>query len=336
MPKDSITIATHNGSAVRQSHNRRDLKVVTKEEHIDLSRVHENWIDEPIRVAYHRLFDDAVRRYNASQTREDRKIKDYYKKMLNDAKQHPCYEMIIGIYSKQKDGTSFVSEEQGKEILKEFVDNWKERNPNLELIGAYYHADEEGEPHVHIDYIPVAHGYNRGMDTQAGLVKALGEMGFTKEGRATAQIQWEKRENDYLTTLCERRGIKISHPKKEGKEHLDTETYKAKATLERSKDLVTKQMNQKLRLEDSIYSLEKKKDSLEKEIEALEKKSLRKVKTDKYDWYQEFIAREYNLPPNKIDTDPRFRFNKFEKSYAEYLDTLLAEEIPRERGQSRF
>lgn len=47
-----------------------------------------------------------------------------------------------------------------KKILKDYVQDWKRRNPNLEMIGAYYHNDEQGkQPHVHIDYVPVAHGY---------------------------------------------------------------------------------------------------------------------------------------------------------------------------------
>ena len=97
--------------------------------------------------------------------------------------------MIIGVYGKE------VDDDTGKQIMRDFVDSWKERNPNLDMIGAYYHADEQGKnPHVHIDYIPVAHGYRRGLDTQNGLVKALGEMGIQKNGRSTAQIQWEAKQ----------------------------------------------------------------------------------------------------------------------------------------------
>ena len=32
--------------------------------------------------------------------------------------------------------------------------------PNLKLIGAYIHMDE-ASPHLHLDYVPVAHGYSR-------------------------------------------------------------------------------------------------------------------------------------------------------------------------------
>ena len=205
---------------------------MSKEAHIIPNGVHETWIDEPVRQAYERLFSEAVLKYNEKQTRSDRQIKSYYTDVCKDSKKHPVYEMIIGIYGKSDDGSSICSSEQGKEIMRQFMDNWKQRNPNLELIGAYYHADEQGEPHLHLDYIPVAHGYSRGLETQTGLVKALSQQGFEKRGKATAQIQWEKRENDYLTSLCEAVGLEVDHPKT-GLNHLATEEYKAQKRLDK-------------------------------------------------------------------------------------------------------
>ena len=99
-------------------------------------------------------------------------------------------------------------------------------------IGAYYHADEDGVPHIHIDYVPVATGYVNGMTTQSALVKALGQQGFHKEGKATAQIKWEKRENTELEKLCNSFGIDVEHPLIEGRKHLDTERYKFQAQVQ--------------------------------------------------------------------------------------------------------
>lgn len=165
--------------------------------------------------------------------KNDRLIKSYYNAICKDSKKHPVYEMLIGIYGKNEDGSPICSAEQGKEIMQQFVENWKERNPNLELIGAYYHADEpDSEPHLHIDYIPVAHGYTRGLETQTGFVKALGEQGFEKKGKATAQIQWEKRENDYLTSLCEAVGLRVDHPRQEGRQHLATQELKLQSRVD--------------------------------------------------------------------------------------------------------
>lgn len=257
------TISTHNRSSVSRGHNLRKPEIVEKESHIDPTKPHEIWIDESPRQAYHRLFGEALKRYNDKQTREDRQIKNYYNHVRDDAKKHCVYEMIIGVYS--ADGED-ISELKGKDILKRFVDDWKDRNPNLELIGAYYHADEMGKaPHVHIDYIPVAHGYKRGLDTQNGMVKALGEQGFKGQGKVTAQILWEKRENEYLESLCNENGINVEHPQEgKGVKHLDTQVYKAKKDLEciekriddRKKDL--KDQQTKIRLNSiQISSTEK-------------------------------------------------------------------------------
>ncbi len=224
----SVTIATHNGTRVSREHNVRNRNVTNKEKHIDPNGVHEIWHDEKIRMAYQRLFGEAVEEYNAKQTREERKISNYYRTVCRDASKSPCYEILIGVYGAD------CSRETKREILKEFVSTWKDRNPNLELIGAYYHADEEGkDPHVHIDYIPIAHGYKKGMSTQVGLNRALFEQdGFQTVSRHnTAQIQWERRENAYLESLCAARGLDVAHPMRGRGEHLETFEFKAQQRI---------------------------------------------------------------------------------------------------------
>ena len=223
-----VTISTHNGSAVAREHNIRNPKVVSKEAHIKPNGKFEIWYDEKPRDAYNRLFGQALEEYNNKQKRSDRKIRDYYNHICNDKMKHPVYEMIIAVGS--RDNT--VDEETGYSVLRAFYDGWKQRNPNLELIGAYYHADEDGVPHIHIDYVPVATGYVNGMTTQSALVKALGQQGFHKEGKATAQIKWEKRENTTLEKLCNSFGIDVEHPLIEGRKHIETERYKFQAQVQ--------------------------------------------------------------------------------------------------------
>ncbi len=226
------TISTHNGSAAHRDHNIRNKKATRSQSHIDPDREQQNEIlhDEPPREAYRRIFGAAIERYNAKQSREDRKIKDYYTQIQKDAKKHPVYEMIVQIGDRNDTGIDAPVE---RECLKEFYAGWAARNPNLECIGAYIHADETaGTLHMHLDYVPVAHGYRRGMDTQTGLVKALGEMGFEKDQHETAQIQWQRRENDTLEQICISHGIQIQHPmrqaRQDGKEkarHYETAAY---------------------------------------------------------------------------------------------------------------
>ena len=239
------TIATHNGSVVHREHNVRNPKVVSKENHINPNGRFEIWHDEKIRAAYERIFGEAQEKYNAKQQREERKIKSYYNNVAKDDKKHVAYEMIVGVYDKD------VSDRVKEEILKEFVSDWKKRNPNLEMIGAYFHADEESETgvHVHVDYIPVAHGYTRGLEVQNGLNRALEEMGFkTISKTQTAQMAWERRENQYLEKLCKARGIAVERPTETKKEHEATDVFKARKKRED--------------LEKDIIKLEKKNEAL--------------------------------------------------------------------------
>lgn len=264
----SVTISTHNGTTVARQHNIREKRVVEKESHIDLDGVHEIWHDEDIREAYERIFGEAVATYNAKQKRENRKIESYYDEVCKDERRHPVYEMIIGVYGDE------CTEENGKEIMRKFVDTWEERNPNLKLVGAYYHADEDGVPHCHIDYVPTAHGYKRGLAMQNGLDRALTEQGFKTESiHKTAQIAWEQRENAYLEELCNEKGLEVEHPDKDKNvEHLKTDIYKA-----RQEYVKIQAMNEELKAENEFLKNETAKTNAEaqamfKKFKALEAK----------------------------------------------------------------
>lgn len=225
-----VTISTHNGSQVAREHNKRNPRVILKEDHIDPEGHFEIWIDEDPKVAYERIFGQACEAYNSKQTKDDRKIQDYYAKICKDEKKHPVYEMIIGIYGRNPDGSPVCSKAEGRNILRAFVDDWKRRNPNLELIGAYYHADEEGAPHVHLDYIPVARGYTKGMEVQTSISRALQQQGCAAQGQQTEQMQWQARENQHLGNLCGIRGMTVLHPGSAS--HKETEVFKAEKRLQ--------------------------------------------------------------------------------------------------------
>lgn len=218
----AYTIATHNGSKVSRQHNLRLRSITDREAHISRTGRHETWLDINPREAYKKIFGEAVAAYNAGQKRADRKIDDYYTQIKKSKSQHPVYEMIVSIGNDK----NRPPEDVAREIMLKFCKGWKDRNPNLAMIGAYYHADEVGVPHVHVDYVPVAHGYQKGMHTQTGLVKALGEQGFYKSGKETAQIQWQRQENKALEALCRDRGFDIIHPQAgKGVKHLEKEDY---------------------------------------------------------------------------------------------------------------
>lgn len=207
----SKTISVHNGSAWSRGHNIRDERYIKNMDNIDSTLSCNNVIikDEPVRKAYERIFGEAVKQYNDKQKRSDRCIDDYYNKIVEDKRKHPVYELIVQIGDHNDTGHQAEKE---KQALLTFAQQWEQRNPNLQLIGAYIHCDEpNGTVHMHCDYIPVAE-CNRGMAIQNSYDRALQQQGFTSTNvHKTAQVAWEKREREALNDICNALEIDAQH-----------------------------------------------------------------------------------------------------------------------------
>lgn len=197
-------------------HNNRDFIA----DNIDKERLgwNEYFIRQPLREAYAFLFDDAVAEYNARQKRSDRKIDDYLMKIKNSGNGEKLfYENVVQLGKKDdtgvlgEDGEISADAKVARDILREYVTTFQERNPNLYLFNAVLHMDE-ATPHLHLDYIPVARSsYKRGMKVRNSLTKALQEMGIEpahgKNDNET--VRWQKRERKFLAELARERGIEI-------------------------------------------------------------------------------------------------------------------------------
>ncbi len=175
------------------------------------------YIQESIKDAYEKCFGQALRDYNSAQKRKDRQKDDYLKEIENSGnKEKTFYENIVQIG--KKTDTPVVDEngeltEEAKaaiEVLDRYAKTFQERNPNLYLFNCVMHLDE-ATPHLHIDYIPVAHGYKNGMKTRNSLTKAFQQMGFAKavSRKQNETVAWQERERKYLTELCREQGIEI-------------------------------------------------------------------------------------------------------------------------------
>lgn len=261
----SITFTQGKGS---QYHNRREYEKNGKEfpEHIDKRRFSENIIisDKDIKEAYKEFFGEAVERYNNKQTRADRKINDYLehiKKSKNGEK--PFYEDILQ-WGKMEDFQNNPElRETAKKCLIEYAKTFEERNPNLKLIGTYIHMDE-ASPHMHIDYVPVAHGYKRGLDTRNGLDKAMKEMGFapSKESRTNnATSLWREREREYFKDICLAHGLEVDQEKGARGHTFSPEEYKAIKDEIKDKAL-TDVLEEKIYLEAENKALEERNEQM--------------------------------------------------------------------------
>ena len=94
------------------------------------------------------------------------------------------------------------------------------------------------------------------MSIQNSISKALEQQGFIKQGRATAQIQWEQRENQALEDICNQYGISVEHPQRnKGAQHLHTDTFKAKKELDTIKANINASMGELEALNDKVRKL---------------------------------------------------------------------------------
>lgn len=199
----TISIMTGKGSV---NHNDRKFTA----QNVDKERTKNNvvYCNENIRTVYHKLFDDAVKRYNVKQTRSDRIIKNYYKKISQESKQEkPFTEIIIQIGDKDNMGAETENGQLAKKILDDYMKGFQERNPNLYVFSAHLHMDE-ATPHLHIDFVPFTTDSKRGLDTRVSMKGALKQQGFSGTGRSDTELnQWRDSEKEVLSKIMLTHGI---------------------------------------------------------------------------------------------------------------------------------
>ena len=133
---------------------------------------------------YLQEFEQARIEYNNKQTREDRKIKDYFKHISQDKQKDLACEFIIELGDMDfwnykddyyKSGMSQVYKEQVRDLIRIV--------PEFKVANAVIHFDETS-PHMHIVGVPIKEDYKRGMRKQPAKSKV-----FTKESLQKIQDQ---------------------------------------------------------------------------------------------------------------------------------------------------
>lgn len=218
--KRTISAMVGQGSV---NHNSR--KFHAKNTDPERSHLNVTYCQKNIKTVYHELFDEALERYNAKQTRADRRIEDYYEKIRSGKQEKPFHEIILQVGN--RDDMSADSEEGqlAAAVLDKYMKGFQERNPQLRVFSAHLHMDE-ATPHLHIDFVPFTTGSKRGLDTRVSLKQALAAQGFKGGTRGdTEWSQWVRSEKEQLSLVMERHGIewedKGTHDK-----HLSVLDYK--------------------------------------------------------------------------------------------------------------
>ena len=134
-----------------------------------------NDIVNDVKELYLEQFEEARIEYNNKQTREDRKVKDYFKKVCESQNDIAC-EIIIGL------GDMDFWNDKDKEYRLKMIDVYNEQIkdlikivPTFKIANATIHFDETS-PHMHIVGVPIVENCTRGMKKQVGKTKL-----FTKE-----------------------------------------------------------------------------------------------------------------------------------------------------------
>lgn len=246
----TATVSVHKATKTTSiSHNNRALSPETLKDkyhdHIDPSRTQNNvtFVREDIHTAYEELFGEAVEQYNAKQKRSDRKIGDYYAKVRHDKTLEPQREFLIQVGNvndfRTEDSvgqsTGLTASQvqanwsQAERTLTDYMTSFQQRNPQLHVYNAVMHNDE-ASPHLHINVIPVATGYQRGMSVRPSFNKALEAQGFARSApdkhNRDQFTAWHQNEERALENALERQGAS----RVRGEEHvyLPPSVYKAK------------------------------------------------------------------------------------------------------------
>ena len=200
--KRTISFMTGKGSV---NHNSR--KFHAKNTDPERSYLNVEYCNENIKDVYHELFDEALARYNEKQTRNDRRIDDYYEKIRSGKQEKPFHEIILQIGDRDTMGAETEEGRLAAKILDEYMQDFQRRNPTLRVFSAHLHMDE-ATPHLHIDFVPYTTGSKRGLDTRVSLKQALSALGFKGGTRRETELnQWVAAEKQQLASIMLEHGI---------------------------------------------------------------------------------------------------------------------------------
>ena len=231
------SISFNVGTKTSISHNNRDNIYGNPDINHEKTKDNIYYIQKDIKELYQEVFNSSVDEYNKSQKREDRKIKDYYKKVLNDKKTEVQREIIVAV-GRHDDN---IPVDLKRDILYKYMTEFQNRNKSMKVYNAVMHLDEKN-PHLHINYVPVAK-YNKGLKQRVSQKRVFKELGFdTFE-------DWIKSETGYIEKLMNEKGIERysvgSH------KYLNVKEYKE--------------------YKDNIKALEAKLEALESDLKAFER-----------------------------------------------------------------
>lgn len=233
--KYKITFAQGHGSV---RHNNRDFVAGN----VDEQRIQNDVVlcRESLEDAYRDVFEDAINEYNLHQKQRCRRLSvDKYIDRIRrgqDGETNPkiSYETIVQIGNRDNAGFDAAPDVAQKmaDILACYYKDFVARNAgHIHVYNAVIHMDE-ATPHMHIDWIPFADGYKRGMQRRNSLEKAMGQLGYKmniadKTRKRNNRSNWQDAERDRIKSICRTMGIEADYERHDQPEiHLSPDEFR--------------------------------------------------------------------------------------------------------------
>lgn len=308
--KMSISFSKAKKTETSLRHNNRNFTEEEKEsfhnKHVDFSRSDQNntLVKKDIHEAYDEIFGEALAEYNAKQKRSDRKIDDYYSKVFHDKRMSTQKEFLIQVGKKEdfEDDVDGKKWETANKILENYCKSFEKRNPKFKIYNAVIHNDESC-PHLHLNVIPIAEGYKRGLQKQPSFDKALRQQfKMDKENSGSSFDVFQKfRDQEVKKVESELEKNKIGRLEV-GTNAIENyhEYKKVVAKIEELKEEVLEEEEELEAVEGQVEELKEFRDHLASELETTHVESI-----------EEYNSEEY--PQDKFAVISREDFNRLEE-----------------------
>lgn len=215
---------------------------------------------------YKNEFEEARLEYNNKQTRADRKIDDYFKKISNNSKSDLAVQIIIELGDKKFwDTKSMTYRHKMTNVFIKQVDDLELLLPNFKICSAIIHYDETS-PHLHIVGVPIKYNCKTGMSMQVGKTDV-----FTRNSLKELQ--------DKMRILCieeYNKEYNLDATLKQKLKGRNKDIHVSDITnYQETKDLIKKHQKEIDTISSNSLELKSNSDSIENEIDKLKKVPLR-------------------------------------------------------------
>lgn len=239
--------------------NHHNLRLYDNKQELIKTIKGSNDITKDVKELYLELFDEARLEYNNKQTRDDRKIDNYFNKISDDTKHDLACEIVIELGNMEYwDDKSLEYKYQMTQVFEQQLEDLKEIVPDFYIANATIHFDEHS-PHMHIVGVPVKENCKTGLSRQVGKTSI-----FTKESLVVIQDKMRERcINEFNIAY----GMDSKLKEKQKSKNRDITSYERKLFNERVKGLKQEISN----LQNEVSDLEDNKEFINKQITKLSK-----------------------------------------------------------------